>query len=76
MGLNKIPTGRLNLALAFPSKWFPTRLHSLLPPISRSRVNGMWSLCGLFTPLEWLCRSHRRPGVVMFLSKTESLAKS
>ncbi len=56
-----VPSGRLNPASL--SKWFPTRLYFWLLPNSSGWVNGMWSLCGLFTLLERLCHSHRRPGV-------------
>ncbi len=67
-----VPSGRLNPASL--SKWFPTRLYFWLLPNSSGWVNGMWSLCGLFTLLERLCHSHRRPGVGMCV-KTQSLAK-
>ncbi len=67
-----VPSGRLNPASL--SKWFPTRLYFWLLPNSSGWVNGMWSLCGLFTLLKRLCHSHRRPGVGMCV-KTQSLAK-
>lgn len=57
-----------------PFKRFPVKLYSWLPPNSSGWLNGMWSMCGLFTLLERLCRSHRRPGVVMCVSVWRHIA--